>query len=155
MDKYTYHLYPSSSVMRPFVLLLAAVLLPGCASVFSGYYVDVELRNAPPPLDVRTIDGVPIPSRVYSESVKPENLVTSREVYVTRFDSSRAVIRLRRNADHVLIVRSGDVERRVAVYRKLNPWWFILDLLCGGLPAFYDAYTGNWNYFSPVELAEQ
>jgi hypothetical protein len=148
----TFHINGPS--MRYLVVLLSLALLPGCASVFSGYYGDLEVRNAPPDLTVQTTDGVQLPTRPWSEQVRQDSRSGDGVFYDIQVDSSRAVVRLRRSADHVLILRSGAVERRVAVHRKLNPWWFVLDLLCGVAPAFYDAHTGNWNYFSPIDFNE-
>jgi len=138
--------------MRALLFLSIAVLFTGCATVFSGYYTELEIRNAPDSLQVQTIDGVQLPTRPFSIQEARQDVAPGESLYETYFDKSRLLVQLRRGSDHVLILKSGQIEQRVAVYGKINPWVFGIDLLCGIVPAFFDALNGNWRYFSPIEF---
>ena len=59
-------------------------------------------------------------------------------------------ISLRKNKEHVLVLKSGDREKRIMVYPKIGAGWLVVDLITGIFPIFVDAYTGNWNYFEEI-----
>lgn len=60
-------------------------------------------------------------------------------------------IYLRSDRAHTLLLKSGDNEKLVKVYTKIDFWWGVLDFFCGGLPWFVDAYTGAWNHFDDIQ----
>lgn len=61
-------------------------------------------------------------------------------------------ISLRTNKEHVLVLKSGDREKRIMVYPKIGAGWLVVDLITGIFPIFVDAYTGNWNYFDDINV---
>ena len=125
-------------------VLVLSVYLGGCATVFKGYEDRVDLLDAPDNIKVYSKDGIELP-------------VSSRDVRTYSEEEKKFVmqkvktISLRTNKEHVLLLKSGDKEKRVEVYPKLGAAWLILDIITGGFPAVIDMHTGNWNHFSPIQ----
>jgi hypothetical protein len=127
-------------------VFLVACLAQGCATFFDGYYDTVELTNAPDSLRVYTAQGVEIPVKRDSMRAQPRLLFRSPETrLVTR-------IQLRSNLDPVLVLRSGEQEKRVQVFGKIQAGWLILDMVLVG-PLVVDAITGNWNSYDPIDAS--
>jgi hypothetical protein len=129
-----------------FALATLAFLLQGCATVFEGYYDRVELVNPPDSLRVCTSQGVEIPverSTIRVRTAPDSNTWESRPA---------TFIELRSNLDPVLILRSGDQERRVQAFGKIKAAWFFLDMLFV-VPLVVDGVTGNWNSYEPIEAS--
>ena len=118
----------------------------GCATILSGYEDRVDLVNAPDNIKVYSKDGVELP--ISSRTVKGYS-TESHSFEVKKIKS----INLRTNKEYVLRLKADDKEKLIEVYPKLSAGWFIFDLLTGSLPAFIDAYTGNWNSFSPINVS--
>lgn len=66
--------------------------------------------------------------------------------------TNKKYIQLRSKNEYILVIRKAQSENRIEVSPKLNVWWFLLDLVCGGFPVIIDGATGNWNYFETIEL---
>ena len=135
--------------MRSFQILILAFslfVLQGCATVFTGYYDTVELKDAPDSLRVYTHEGVEIPvekTTIKVRSAQFENVYEPR--LITR-------IKLRSNADPVLVLSHGAQEKKVQAFGKIQAGWFILDVVFG-LPWIVDAITGNWNSYDPIDAS--
>ena len=129
-------------VLSTFIILTFG----GCATIISGYEDRVDLVNAPDNIKVYSIDGVEIPVSIRTE--KGYSTV-SHSFEVKEIKS----INLRTNEEHILRLKSDDKEKLIEVYPKLGAGWFILDIITGVAPAFIDAYTGNWNIFSPINVS--
>lgn len=131
-------------------LALLAMALTGCATVFKGYESTVSIYGAPDSVRITTLGEVPVnhwtPSEVQFIPMPNRKGMTHR----VTFDSSQINILLRSDRPHLLVFDDGHTIKRTIVYPKIGTWWFILDLFCGGLPAFVDIITSNWNYFEPV-----
>lgn len=134
------------NILQSFIIILIVNLLfSGCATVMRGYEDEVELINAPQNITVYSKDGVEIPVSIsivkrYSDQSKKYE------------DKEVKFIKLRRNKEHTLLLKDNDKERLVEVYPKIVGTWLLLDLITGVLPAFIDAYTGNWNSFQPINV---
>jgi hypothetical protein len=139
--------------MRKIILIMISTitisLLSGCATVFSGYQADLEVRNLPDSLKVYTTEGLELPLSYTHTEYKTER-ASSNGLYYAVIDSSYRTIQLRSNRDYVLIFKSKHSDYRYAAYAKLNGWWFTLDMICGVIPAVIDAMTENWNYYDPI-----
>ncbi|MCU7497620.1 MAG: hypothetical protein HF314_10860 [Ignavibacteria bacterium] len=134
---------------KPFLFvpaLIAMFFLAGCATAFKGYKDKVDVVNAPFDVRVFTKDGVEIPVdstsyRYYSNEAKR---------YQTGY---KKYIALRSNKDHILTLKSQGKERTIEMFSKINFGWVVLDVATGVFPAFFDAYTGNWNKFEPINIS--
>jgi len=136
--------------MRYTVVFCCSLFLSGCATIFTGYESEVAIRNLPDSVQVFTEEGIELPSS-YSRNVRRANRISPSEVdYTTVVDSTYRSIHLRSNRDYVLVFKSPHSVYRYAAYAKLSGWWFALDLVCGGIPCFIDAITGNWNYYDAI-----
>jgi len=112
----------------------------GCATIIKGYEDSVRLNNGSD--SVRVFDSV------------------GREIPVTKIVKNKAAviyttreIKLRSNQEHTLTIQHQGTEKKVTVYPRIGLGWLALDLVCGGLPSLYDAYTGNWNNFAPIDVS--
>ncbi len=112
----------------------------GCATILSGYEDRVDLVNAPENIKVYSNDGVELP--ISSRPVKGYS--TESHSFETKEVKS---INLRANQKYVLKLKADNKEKLIEVYPKLGAGWVILDIITGVIPAFIDAYTGNWNSF--------
>jgi hypothetical protein len=144
----------SSVVILLIITASALILFEGCATVFKGYEDDVLLMNAPKGLRIFTKDSVELPVQiVLGKGAQTKKAITQGISYL--YDSIVVVetrtINLRSNTDHMLILKYQDKEKRLRVFPKISPSWFILDILTGGF--FIDAYTGNWNYFDEINAS--
>jgi len=140
---------PERPVMRTLIFVFFVWILSGCATIYKGYMSRVEIRNAPDSLRVFTSEGVELPVHYWSDRIKKVDEYGTK--YVDQIDSTRRIIELRSNRDHVLILKDAHQERRIATYAKISTGWAILDFLCLGVPVFVDAITGNWNYFESIQ----
>jgi hypothetical protein len=140
--------------MRIISFIILSSLFMGCASVFQGSMSEVEIKNAPDSLKVYSADGEAIPTRY-----KIDEIINYHPIHVAvthyKTDSTTQIIQLRSNKDHLLILKTGSIEHRYMAYAKTNPWWLALDVICGVIPAIYDAVTGNWNYYNEIDYKEQ
>ncbi len=129
--------------LRPFIpLLFLSFFIPGCATMLKGYEDTVNIRNPSDSLQVFTMTGDELAVTKTNKRYKGKfGIVNGREIL------------LRTDREHTLIIRSAQGEKKVTVYPKLWFGWVALDLLCGGLPSFYDAYTGCWNTFDDIDAA--
>jgi len=129
------------------MIVVSSVSLQSCATVFSGYYTNVELTNAPDTLLVSTRDGVDVPVERTTARVRSwqnNNLYENRQI---------VRISLRSNLDPVLILTHDGQERRIQAFGKIRAGWLILDVLFGGLPCIVDGLTGNWNSYDPIDAS--
>ncbi|MEW6062484.1 MAG: hypothetical protein AB1600_11150 [Bacteroidota bacterium] len=115
------------------------IISSGCATLLKGYEDNVKIMNASDSLRIFTKEGIEIP--------------IMRDTVHTNYDIHYSVrsIKLRSNQNHTLILKKQNEEKIVELYPRLGLGWVVLDLLCGGFPSFYDAYTGNWNTFPPID----
>ena len=125
------------------VFSVMTFVFSGCATILKGYEGGVDLLNAPDSIRVFTKEGVEIPvsnrkAREYSEKNKKYE------------DIEIKTIKLRTNKTHILLLKIKDKEKLYEVYPKLKGEWLVLDIITGLIPAFIDAYTGNWNSFPPI-----
>jgi len=143
------------------VLLFVAsfLFLQGCATVFNGYYDDVELRNGPDSLRVFTAEGVEIP--VEKTTIKVGTLVPVDSAVGPRspryydylyIPQPLYLIKVRSNLDPVLVLKHGDQVKKVQTFGKIGAGWFVLDAIFG-LPVLVDALTGNWNSYDPIDAS--
>ena len=134
------------NILQSFILILIVNLsFSGCATVMRGYEDEVELINAPENIMVYSKDGVEIP---VSSSIVKRYSDQSKKYE----DKEVKFIKLRRNREHTLLLKDNDKESLVEVYPKIVGTWLLLDLITGVLPAFIDAYTGNWNSFQAINV---
>ncbi len=148
--------------MRSFTVLLSIISLfffGGCATVFNGYYADVELKDAPDNLKVFTADGVEIPVQKYNamvgklvprDSAANPNSIQYYEYKNVLQPAYR--IKVRSNLDPVLVLKFGEQVKKVQVFGSIGAGWFILDAVFG-LPMFVDALTGNWNSYEAIDAS--
>ncbi|MEW5799535.1 MAG: hypothetical protein AB1728_11080 [Bacteroidota bacterium] len=132
------------------IIVLICIVTTGCATVFKGYEDSVLLIGAPDSLRVVTGEGV----QLRIEDVKTGKIEVLRDGQgnikaVHRGEEKR--IRLRSNREHTLTLKYKEEEKIVTVYPKIGAGWAILNILFGGLPAFFDIYTGNWNHFDDID----
>lgn len=120
------------------IIVLTAMSTIGCATLLKGYEDTVTIHNAPAALQIYSKDGVEIPI------VRKKKLMKTGVVNV-------GMIRLRSNRDHTLTLKKEGETAIVTLYPRLGFGWVVLDILCGGIPSLYDAYTGNWNTFADIE----
>jgi hypothetical protein len=125
--------------------ILFAFLGVGCATVFNGYFDKVTLTNVPDDLQITTSLGVPVPLERDSVRVKSGNGSNRYQSQV------RTRITLRCSSEQVLVLQSKGQKRLVQIHGKLGGHWFILDTACLVLPLVYDAITGCWYYFDPID----
>jgi hypothetical protein len=129
--------------LKLLIAVLFSISLTSCATILKGYEDRVDLENAPEDIRVFSKDGIEIPvssrdARTYSEEQKKFVMVKIK------------TISLRTNKEHVLLLKSGDKEKRVEIYPKLGAGWLMLDIITGGFPAVIDMHTGNWNHFNSI-----
>ncbi len=119
-------------------LIIIGVFFSGCATIIKEYEDSVRIVNAPDSLRVFDNNG---------------NEITINRSFIVHRDGdySLAEIKLRSNQNHTLNFKNQNKEKIITIYPKLGFGWVLLDLLCGGIPTLYDAYTGNWNKFSDIE----
>lgn len=130
-----------------FVLLTISLFSINCATLLKGYEDSVTLNNAPDSIRVVTHDGVEI-------SVETKII----RVFVHKdsgsfIDKTTKVISLRSNQDYTLHLKYQDKEKIITIYPKIGFGWAFLDFICGGIPTFYDIYTGNWNRFADIDAS--
>ncbi len=127
-------------VITLFALTIVVVITSsGCATFLKGYEDSVTITNASDSLRVFTKEGKEIP--IIKDTVR----INGYGFYLVRS------INLRSNQNYSLVLRKHDEEKIVELYPRLGFGWIVLDLLCGGFPSFYDAYTGSWNHFSSID----
>jgi hypothetical protein len=126
-------------------LLMHSFFSMNCATVFKGYESSVRLIDAPDSLRVITHDGVEIP--VENKTIRVKAPVDGN-VYI---DKEAKVLRLRNNKEYTLHLKYQSSEKVLTIYPKIGFGWAVLDFVCGVIPSFYDAYTGNWNSFSDID----
>lgn len=126
-----------------FLSIVFLILLNGCATVFSRYEDTIDLKNAPEDIRVYDTNGVEMP---VSER-RDIHYSNDKRKYEPALIKT---ISLRKNKEHVLVLKSGDREKRIMVYPKIGAGWLVVDLITGIFPIFVDAYTGNWNYFEEI-----
>lgn len=133
------------------VVVFICTVASGCATVFKGYEDSVQLIGAPDGLRVMTGEGVQLPI----EDVKTGRIEVLRDeqgnIKAVHHGEEEKRIRLRSNREHTLTLKHKEVEKIVTVYPKIGVGWAILDILFGGLPPFFDIYTGNWNHFDDID----
>jgi hypothetical protein len=147
--------------MRIIIFIVFSFLLTGCASIFQGYMNNVVIKNAPDSMKVYSSDGIEIPTTKTCDIIKIRktpfiqigSAAKDEPKYSVTIDSTKRIIQLRSNKDHLLIFKVGSAERWYTAYAKLSPLWFILDSF-GVFPLIFDAVTGNWNYFNDIEYNE-
>lgn len=123
-------------------LCLTSLFASGCATVLRGYEETVPIKNPSDSLRIFTANGEEIPVILTNKRyLGKDGIVFGKE------------IRLRSDREHTLIIRSSYGEKKITVYPKLWFGWVALDLACGVIPSFYDAYTGCWNTFSEIDAA--
>ena len=115
-------------------------MFSGCATLLKGYEDSVRLNYTSDSLKVFTKEGVEIPIN--------KKLVEGG--YGTYYVNE---IKLRSNEVHILTLKNQNRVKTITLYPKLGFGWVFLDLVCGVLPSFYDAYTGNWNRFSDINAS--
>ncbi|MEP0861972.1 MAG: hypothetical protein HRF52_11105 [Ignavibacterium sp.] len=137
-------------ILKLFLFSIAVLLLNSCATILKGYEDRVYLKNAPKGLKVYDQDGVEIPvmAELVNEPIKSQagDLIVQSDRFIDTY-----FIFLRSDRSHTLLLKSGENERLVKVYPKVGFWWGVLDFFCGGLPIFFDAYTGAWNHFDDIQ----
>ena len=126
-----------------FLSIVFLILLNGCATVFSRYEDTIDLKNAPEDIRVYDTNGVEM-SVSERRDIQYSNDTRKYEPALIK------TISLRKNKEHVLVLKSGDREKRIMVYPKIGAGWLVVDLITGIFPIFVDAYTGNWNYFEEI-----
>lgn len=128
------------------LLIISTLLLTlsGCATLLKGYEDTLNITNAPADLKVLTKDGEELVVTSKTARIQDKKTYNISEVNVKS-------IMLRSNNEHVLILKSGGAEKTVKVYPKISAGWLILDFITGIFPVFIDMYTGNWNYFDPID----
>jgi hypothetical protein len=139
--------------MRNIFFLNLSFLFMGCASIFQGTLSDVEIINAPHGVKVTSADGVVLPTE-YKKVEHFQHLTFRANHRYYTIDSTTQIVQLRSNKDHQLILKVDSMEHPYSVYAKMNPWWLVADVICGVIPAIYDAVTGSWNYFEKIEYRE-
>lgn len=143
----------------------------GCATILKGYDSEVELYNVDDSSSFALFDGIPIDIPSTPKEMTRYSVSTGREIPILQRDSTVQVLKLRSKNDHVIVVNKNGKQVPFFVYPKLDPWWFIADILCLGTPALIgkgavivkaiayaaatlpmtiDALTGNWNYFDDI-----
>ena len=147
--------------MRTITFVVVAFILSGCATVFKGYLSDVEISTPyPDSLHVYLKEGVQV-SASY-KILRVSEVDTAYPMaripvmhWVDRLDPKKEIIQLRSNKDQTLLIKSKTSQQKYVAYAKLGAGWFILDLICGGVPIIVDAVTGNWNYFDDIQYQSQ
>jgi hypothetical protein len=143
--------------MRTITFAVLTVMLSGCATVFKGYMSEVEIKTySSDSLHVYLKEGAEVAtsyklqhvSEVDSGFPMAKAVVTHM---VDKIDSTAKIIQLRSNRDQALLLKGGATQQQYMAYAKLGAGWFILDLVCGGVPIIVDAITGNWNYFDNIQ----
>jgi hypothetical protein len=138
--------------MRLVLVAFCSLIISGCATFFSGYESELVIHNCPDSLRVFTSDGIELPKSF--DQTREVRIRGGEHLYLLRdeIDSTSCSVQLRSNKDYILLLHDGNKECRYPAYAKLNVWWFILDLVCGGVPIIVDGITGNWNYYDPIEF---
>jgi hypothetical protein len=143
--------------MKIIILVAFTVIFSGCATIFKGYMSDVEIRTpSPDNLHVFLKEGVEVPASYKIQHVSevdtgfPTAQATIMHM-VSHIDSTTEIIQLRSNKDQILLIKGKTSQQSYVAYSKLGAGWFILDLVCGGVPIIVDAITGNWNYFDNIK----
>jgi len=145
--------------MGKVILVILSVLIvslgSGCATVFSGYQTNVDIKNLPDSLHVNTTEGLELPTKYTHEIDNPVHESSGIVYHNEIVDSTYRTVQLRGNRDYVLIFKSKNTEYHYAAYAKINGWWLTLDIICGGVPFIIDAITGNWNYYDSIIFQEK
>lgn len=136
----------SSTKITLVFLVSFLLILNSCATILGGYEYTIDLINAPEDIKVFDRDDVEIPVFQRAESNYSQATREIEWAYIK-------MISLRKNKEHVLILKSGDNEKRITVYPKIGAGWIIVDFVTGIFPVFIDAYTGNWHYFDDINAA--
>ncbi|MFA6541967.1 MAG: hypothetical protein WCT99_10235 [Bacteroidota bacterium] len=131
---------------------IAAILTSGCATVFKGYLSEVNIKYPSEDIKVKTVEGQSFPVKFGTKKTHVNTYyLDAGMVPLVIPDSSVYIIQLRSNKDYHLVLKDSVSEFHYYAYPKLNGWWFALDIVCGGIPAWIDAYTGNWNDFDDID----
>jgi hypothetical protein len=143
--------------MRTIAFFVLTVLLSGCATVFKGYMSEVEITtHFSDSLHVYLKEGAEVTTSYKIQRVTEvdSGFPMARSAVkhtVDKIDSTTKIIQLRSNRDQSIVLKGKDSEQQYMAYAKLGAGWFILDLVCGGVPIIVDAITGNWNYFDNIQ----
>jgi len=135
-----------------FVLLISAIVLSGCATIFKGYQGTLEINNAPQNLTVSTLEGVNL--IVIDKSIrasKPDPQNDREKIYYDSTIAGTKIVELPSKRSYVLIMRDQLIETKIEVHPKIGLGWFFLDIVFGIVPIIPDAITGNWNFYRPIE----
>jgi hypothetical protein len=80
---------------------------------------------------------------------------TTDKNFYERNAYQRHSIFLRSSSDHTLIAKIGESKHPIKVYKKISLGWSVVDIVFGVFPWIVDLYTGNLNYFDPIETIDQ
>ena len=135
------------SAVITLTVLIFSLFSFNCATIIKGYEDTVVLKNAPDSLQIITNEGEEIKVNTTFEYVFPSKAGDS-----TLYKAIKR-ISLRSNREHTLHLKFQGKEKVITIYPKIGLGWAILDILCAGVPIFFDMYTGNWNRFLDIEAA--
>lgn len=107
-------------------ILVLALVLSACATVFKGGTSDVAFDSNPQGAEI-IIDGV-------SYGVTPLS------------------IELESNRNYTVVLRNNGEEREIILRSEIGTLWLVLDIVTGVIPVIVDAATGNWYELQPGEV---
>lgn len=133
---------------------IIALFSSGCATVIKGYESEVVIHNVSDSLQVFTSHGVKLHTEVGILEKKVYSPKSKMAISYFFDDSTKKVISLRSNREHILFLKEGEKEYKLYIYPKLHVGWLALGVILGGLPAVVDGITGNWNDFDDIDFVE-
>lgn len=137
------------------ILVISITAFNGCATIFKGYEEDLVITNAPDSIQVMTMEGVNLP--VSNKTVKAQKFNQTTYSKIETFDKELKgikLVRLPSKKNYVLVISANGQERKIQITPKLGLGWFLLDVVCLGLPVIPDMITGNWNYYDPINFSD-
>lgn len=139
--------------MKFLFLFLFAILFSGCATVFKGYYDEVEIINSPAGLTITNQHGVQIPvlSRTVTKTNRSGNPYESTVASVDTLGKDFYLL-LDTSEKQILTLNYQGKEKIISPTRKIGIGWLLLSTALAVYPAFIDAYTGAWYYFEKVDV---
>lgn len=116
-----------SIIFMLLVLIVSALCLSSCATIFSKKNYGITVESDPAGADV-IVDGVRMgktPTTISLPAEKSYMLEVAKEGYQSSF---------------------------YTVKKKVGAGWVVLDLVAGGFPFVVDYITGDWNTLSPTKF---
>ncbi len=134
-------------------IIFLVFYLTGCATMIKGYESKIKIKNAPALKKITDQNNQNIPFKIdiHNESIKKLNMELKKLETLGSVDTTYT-FNLRSGKEYWLNLKTKGETKSIHIYPKISFGWALLDVITGVLPAFIDAYTGNWCHYDDINF---